>query len=285
MVIVILNLIMGLNIYAQDDSTLVNKYIVQKPKTGSFSGGVTPNSAPPGNGCTINGSSTAAGGSTYTYFLLCGDGSFADYWQVTCGVATAWDQDYITIQWNSSGCTTGTITARKIDGTSLATKTITISLAPPPPPPTIAYTPLFTSSNFTKTIDLTKPVGVVEGAADANGAVTYTIPIFSSPGTNGVRPAVSIGYNSQASAGVVGYGWNISGLSIISRSGKNIYNDGIVQPVNYTTTDGFILDGMRLNPITGSNGGNGQYMPVRQKLLLRSFPIQLLQQITLTGLR
>ena len=56
---------------------------------------------------------------------------------------------------------------------------------------------------------------------------------------------------------MVGYGWNITGLSIISRSGKNIYNDGIVQPVQYNTQDGFLLDGMRLNPISGGNGANG----------------------------
>ncbi|HEV8084483.1 MAG TPA: SpvB/TcaC N-terminal domain-containing protein [Chitinophagaceae bacterium] len=255
LIMVFIGLTSGTIAKGQEDTATVNKYIVDKSQKHKTSGSVAPNVIPPGGGgCIINGTTSATGGNTYTYFLSCGDGSFADYWEVTCGIAVDWDYDYVTITWNSSGCTNGTIKARKINNTIIATKTVTIN---PPPPPTISYTPLFTSSNFIKTIDLTKPVGTVDGSADASGAVTYTIPIFSSPGTNGVQPSVSISYNSQASAGVVGYGWNISGLSIISRSGKNIYNDRIVQPVNYTTADGFVLDGMRLNPITGSNGANG----------------------------
>lgn len=132
---------------------------------------------------------------------------------------------------------------------------------PPPPlpiPPTISYTPLFTTANFTKTIDLSKSVGTIAGMANVNGgAVSYTIPIFVAPGTNGVQPSIGISYNSQAGSGIVGYGWNISGLSVIGRSGKNMYNDGIVQPIKYTHEDGFVLDGMRLYPIAGANGDNG----------------------------
>lgn len=122
------------------------------------------------------------------------------------------------------------------------------------------YTPLYTSGNFVKTIDFTKPVGEIAGSASAtaSGGITYSIPIFTSPGTNGVKPSVSLTYNSQASSGIAGYGWNISGLSAISRTGKNIYHNGIVSPVTYTAAnDAFLLDGMRLNPISGVNGGNG----------------------------
>jgi hypothetical protein len=53
-----------------------------------------------------------------------------------------------------------------------------------------SYTPLFTSSTFTKTIDVSKPVGVVDGAAGTTltGGSAYSIPIYAPPGTNGLRP-------------------------------------------------------------------------------------------------
>ena len=241
---------------AQEDTT-VKKYIVKK-KTRTIKTGkdVTTNLFPPGGGCFLTGSNTVAAGSITSYFLSCDDGGLADYWEVTCGTATDWWGDEISIQWNSSACSSGTIKARKLNGTILTTKTITIT---PPPPPSIVYTPLYTSSSFTKTIDLTKPVGIVAGSAGTtpSGGVSYSIPIYAPPGTNGMRPSVGINYNSQGSSDAAGWGWNISGLSVISRTGKNIYHNRIVAPVSYTSTDAFLLDGMRLNAITGSNGANG----------------------------
>lgn len=134
-----------------------------------------------------------------------------------------------------------------------ASVTVTVTL------PSVTYTPLYNSSNFIKTIDLSKPVGTVSGGAGttASGGITYSIPIYTPPGTNGVQPSVSITYSSQSGNGNVGFGWNIGGLSAISRTGKNIYHNGIVAPVGYTSDDAFVLDGMRLNPITGTNGANG----------------------------
>ena len=120
------------------------------------------------------------------------------------------------------------------------------------------YSPLYTSANFFKNIDLARPVGTIEGEAGTSptGAATYTIPIYTPPGTNGLDPSVGITYNSQTGSGIAGYGWSIGGLSIISRTGKNIYHNGKVNPVTYTSDDAFLLDGMRLNPVTGSNGAN-----------------------------
>ncbi|NII25714.1 hypothetical protein HB364_11510 [Pseudoflavitalea sp. X16] len=134
-----------------------------------------------------------------------------------------------------------------------ASVTVTVSLPP------VNYTSLYTSSNFTKTIDVSKPVGTVGGMAGttAAGGATYRIPVYTPPGTNGLQPAINIVYNSHAGNGVVGYGWNITGLPVISRTGRNLYYNGLVSPVSYTSTDAFMLDGTRLNPISGSNGANG----------------------------
>lgn len=121
------------------------------------------------------------------------------------------------------------------------------------------YSPLYTSANFTKTIDLARPVGTVAGTPGTTpgGGVTYTIPIYTPPGTNGIQPSISIVYNSQGSAGIAGFGWSISGLSAISRSGKNLYHNDEVKPVEYSWNDAFLLDGTRLNPIEGNNADDG----------------------------
>lgn len=120
------------------------------------------------------------------------------------------------------------------------------------------YTPLYTSGNFVKTIDVSKPVGAISGNASVSptGGAIYSVPLYTPPGTNGMQPAISLSYSSQAGNGLAGLGWNISGLSVISRSGKNMYHNGIVNAVTYTTEDAFFLDGIRLNAISGSNGAN-----------------------------
>lgn len=127
------------------------------------------------------------------------------------------------------------------------------------PPPVITYTPLFNSSNFTRSIDQSKQVGVIAASSgtSATGGATYSIPVYTPPGSNGLQPGVNISYNSQGGPGLVGFGWNIEGLSLISRSGRNIYHNGLVKPVTYTNQDAFMLDGVRLNPINGANGANG----------------------------
>lgn len=110
-----------------------------------------------------------------------------------------------------------------------------------------------------KTIDLSKSVGVTPGAPGntATGGATYTIPIAIPKGINGMEPNISLVYNSQSGNGIAGFGWNISGLSAIGRAGKDFYHSGLAKPVNYTTDDAFVLDGMRLTPTTGLNGANG----------------------------
>lgn len=125
--------------------------------------------------------------------------------------------------------------------------------------PAVTYTSLYASSNFTKAIDVSKPVGTTSGGPSTTptGGVTYAIPIYAAPGTNGLLPSISVTYNSQSGNGILGTGWNISGLSVITRSGKNNYHDGIATPVSFTNQDRFNLDGLRLNPITGTNGADG----------------------------
>jgi len=116
------------------------------------------------------------------------------------------------------------------------------------------YTSLFTGTTFTKTINQTLAVGTVGATADvSNGAASYTIPIVLPPGTNDIEPTVSISYSSMSGDGIMGQGWSIAGLSIITRATKNIYFDGQVGPVdlNYspTTPVVYALDGQRLRNV------------------------------------
>ncbi|MDD6209951.1 MAG: FG-GAP-like repeat-containing protein [Bacteroidales bacterium] len=98
-------------------------------------------------------------------------------------------------------------------------------------------------------------VGTTAGTADVGptGAATYSIPISVVPGTAGMQPNIGINYSSQSGSGLLGYGWNLSGLSSIQRIGKNFYNDGVSQEVKMTTEDNLVLDGQRLIKISGSN--------------------------------
>ena len=122
-----------------------------------------------------------------------------------------------------------------------------------------AYYPPYDPILSTKTIDLSKPVGITPGAPGTTptGGATYTIPIVLPAGINGMTPNLSLTYNSQGGNGIAGFGWNLSGLSLIGRSGKDVYHDGNTQPVTYTNSDAFVLDGMRLTATSGSNGGDG----------------------------
>jgi len=112
----------------------------------------------------------------------------------------------------------------------------------------------------TRELDFNLPVGSTGGMASVSltGAATYTIPIFYPPGTAGMQPSLSLFYNSQSGNGIAGYGWNISGISAITRTGHTIYHDGIVEGIDFDD-DRFMLDGQRLiktseNQQYGENG-------------------------------
>ncbi|MBC9928986.1 FG-GAP-like repeat-containing protein [Chitinophaga qingshengii] len=109
-------------------------------------------------------------------------------------------------------------------------------------------------------IDVSKPVGGTTAFLDqtATGGAAYTVPIQLPPGTNNVEPQLNLSYNSHAGNGIAGVGWNIGGLPSIARAGRNNYYNGITYPVSYeNSTDAFVMDGMRMFAITGSNGANG----------------------------
>ena len=84
-----------------------------------------------------------------------------------------------------------------------------------------------------------------------SGAATYSIPLWTPPGPNGLTPAISLDYNSQGGNGIAGVGWNLSAVTSIERCGRTIHQDGTSSEVNYSpTSDKFCIGGNRLRLVT-----------------------------------
>jgi hypothetical protein len=96
-------------------------------------------------------------------------------------------------------------------------------------------------------------VGSIPGQFNVgpSGAATYSIPIEVPDGINGMKPKVSLDYNSMAGNGIAGWGWNIGG-SMISRVRKNLYYDGESGGFDWTKDSPLVLDGQRLIRISES---------------------------------
>src|SRR6266446_2053455 len=105
----------------------------------------------------------------------------------------------------------------------------------------------------------TAPVGATPGSfsVDPNGGANYTIPIQIPPGSAGMAPSVALTYSKQVDNPLVGVGFSISGLSIISRCGSTKVLDGIKGGVYYDSRDRFCLDGQRLIAVNGVYGAHG----------------------------
>ena len=83
-------------------------------------------------------------------------------------------------------------------------------------------------------------------AVSQTGAATYAIPIWAPPGVRGLQPQIALVYNSRGGPGVMGTGWNIAGLSSISRCNRTYAQDQTPAAVTLTYSDAFCLDGTRL---------------------------------------
>jgi RHS repeat-associated protein len=101
-------------------------------------------------------------------------------------------------------------------------------------------------------------VGAIGGTVDVGhmGAAVYTIPIEIPAGINGMQPGLAITYNSQAGNGLLGWGWDLTGVSAITRAGTTLYHDGYMSGADFDD-DRFYLDGQRLMVVSGSYGADG----------------------------
>ncbi len=87
-----------------------------------------------------------------------------------------------------------------------------------------------------------------EVVVGATGAATYSIDIQLPQALGAMTPKLAIAYNSQGTNGIMGWSWDLLGLSYIERMGQTKYHDGNVTAVDFVN-DRYVLDGQRLMPI------------------------------------
>lgn len=110
-------------------------------------------------------------------------------------------------------------------------------------------------------ISNSQSVGQTPGAFSVSlmGASNYSVPIKMATGIKDMIPNISLGYSNQRGNGIAGWGWNIEGLSEITRETSSILHDGLVDPIDFDEKDRFSLDGQKLILKTGTYGGNAEY--------------------------
>ncbi|MFW6327390.1 MAG: SpvB/TcaC N-terminal domain-containing protein, partial [Bacteroidota bacterium] len=86
---------------------------------------------------------------------------------------------------------------------------------------------------------------------------TYSIPISMPSGINDLTPELKINYSSQGGNSLLGWGWNLSGMSRITRGTTSLLQEGYINRVTYSNTDRFFLDGSRLILTKGTYGEQG----------------------------
>jgi RHS repeat-associated protein len=92
---------------------------------------------------------------------------------------------------------------------------------------------------------------------ELNGAAEYTIPINTPAGIKGIEPHLSLKYSSRAGNGLLGVGWSLTGIPVITRRPTVAMRDGITHSVDYSANDRFALDGKTLLCVSGTYGSDG----------------------------
>jgi RHS repeat-associated protein len=90
-----------------------------------------------------------------------------------------------------------------------------------------------------------------------SGSAVYSIPLNTPPGINGMEPGLALVYSSTPAMGMAGIGWNIAGMSAITRCNQTIAQDGAPGGIDLDTADAFCLDGQRLVWQSGTPGAAG----------------------------
>ncbi|ASE62716.1 RHS repeat-associated core domain-containing protein [Chryseobacterium indologenes] len=89
------------------------------------------------------------------------------------------------------------------------------------------------------------------------GQLQFTLPIALPPGVKSVAPQVNLVYTSGSGNGIAGYGWNISGITAISRISKNIERDGATKGIQLDYSDSYSFNGQKLILKSGEYGKDG----------------------------
>ncbi|TQF17842.1 hypothetical protein FJV41_01485 [Myxococcus llanfairpwllgwyngyllgogerychwyrndrobwllllantysiliogogogochensis] len=111
----------------------------------------------------------------------------------------------------------------------------------------------------------TEAPGVTAFTADVtpSGTATVSLPLWVPPGRAGLQPSLSIVYDSNASDGLLGPGFNLAGLSQITLCPNSFARDNALHSVDFMPDEAldaknrysraWCLDGVRLVPAGGSD--------------------------------
>ena len=206
----------------------------------------------------INPSGTTVDQMSYKYSTV--TGKKADYWNISAKNYN-WkekvERNYYSLQrtnfeYNSVVFTASASHYSTLQPTPLTTPTgINFTVINDNPP--------VVEPSVTPVTDTSLPVGAIPGQVDVSptGAATYNIPVEVPKGINGIEPNINICYSSQAGYSTLGTGWNINGISAITRGGKNLYFDQNTENVKFDNSDPLYLDGQRLIQL---NGGTNNHL-------------------------
>lgn len=93
-----------------------------------------------------------------------------------------------------------------------------------------------------------------ELSVSGSGTVSYKVPIALPPGIKDVAPQLALVYNGSSVQGMAGMGWNLIGVSSISRISSRLDLDNTIDVVDFDNLDRFALDGQRLIEKSGVYG-------------------------------
>jgi hypothetical protein len=96
-----------------------------------------------------------------------------------------------------------------------------------------------------------------ELSVSGSGTASYKVPIALPPGIKDVAPQLALVYNGSSVQGMAGMGWNMVGISSITRISSRIDLDGVIDAVDFDNLDRFALDGQRLIAKDGVYGATG----------------------------
>lgn len=98
-----------------------------------------------------------------------------------------------------------------------------------------------------------------KGNIEVNGAgqLQFTLPIALPPGVKSVAPQIGLAYLSGSGNGLAGYGWNLSGITAITRMGKSVEIDGEAKGIQLDYSDYYSFNGQRLILKSGEYGKDG----------------------------
>jgi RHS repeat-associated protein len=112
----------------------------------------------------------------------------------------------------------------------------------------LEYTDYEPMPDMSQGIDKTLAVGSPAMGINVSpsGGLLVNLLINVPKGIAGMEPQLSVCHNSQGSFSLMGYGCDLSGLSVIARVSSNKFSNNLIDPVDYDANDQFMLDGSRL---------------------------------------